>query len=138
MGSWGYKTFEDDTTCDWLYDLYEAEDPHSFLLSSLNPGQSDGFLDDLDCSKVLGAAETVFSLLFQVRDNPPEEFKEWIQKNQDLPVNDLKSNCIHSLKRVLSEDSELNNIWSDSGEDYRNWKNNIQMMIDAFDPNPLL
>ncbi|WP_339736268.1 DUF4259 domain-containing protein [uncultured Gimesia sp.] len=133
MGAWGYKTFEDDTTCDWLDDLYEAEDPYRFLLSSLNPEQNDGFLDDLVCSSILGAAETVFSLLFQVRDNPAEEFKEWIQNNQDLPVNDLKPNCIKSLKRVLSDDSELNEIWSDSGEDYINWRKNIESMIEALE-----
>lgn len=132
MGAWGYKTFEDDTTCDWLYDLYETEEPHRFLLSSLNPEQSDGVLDDLGCSSILGAAETVFSLLFQVRDSPTVEFREWIQNNQDLQVNDLKIKCIQSLKRVLSEDSELNEIWSDSGEDYINWRKNIESMVEAF------
>lgn len=136
MGAWGYHTFEDDTTCDWLSSLYEAEDPRGFLISSLNPGQDDSPLDYLDCSSILGASETVFSLLYHIRDNPPAEFKEWIQNHQILPVTDLKNDCIQSLRRVLSEDSELSEIWSDSGEDYQGykiWRSNIDEMIKTFE-----
>jgi hypothetical protein len=34
MGTWGYKTFENDAASDWLYDLEEAKDS-DFLLKSI-------------------------------------------------------------------------------------------------------
>ncbi|MDF1743638.1 MAG: DUF4259 domain-containing protein [Gimesia sp.] len=132
MGAWGYHTFEDDVTCDWAYDLYNTEDPHQFLLLSLTQHLSDGYIEYDSCSSFLGAAETIYALLFHIRDNHPDNFKEWIQNNRDLKVADLKPMCVRSLNRVLSEKSELNELWSENEEDYSNWKNNIEVMLNAF------
>ena len=132
MGAWGYKTFEDDTTCDWTFDLYDTDDPKAFLLSSLNPVECDDYLDYDACSSILGAAETVYSLLFNVRDNSPDDFTEWIENHRRLEVTDLKPKCIQALNRILSKKSELNELWSDNEEDYPNWKSNIKVMLNAF------
>ncbi|HBL47335.1 DUF4259 domain-containing protein [Gimesia sp.] len=132
MGAWGYRTFEDDSTCDWAEDLYDAEKAVPFLRESLTPEAADGYLEYDDCCSILGAAETVYALLFEVRDNPPEKFQEWVQNHRGLDVTDLKPVCVLALNRVLSENSELNELWSENSTEYPEWKGNVEHMIHAF------
>ncbi|WP_339683786.1 DUF4259 domain-containing protein [Gimesia maris] len=132
MGAWGYNTFEDNSTCDWAYDLYTAKNTVQFLRESLTPEDSDDYLEYDDCCAILGAAEAVYSLLFEVRDSPPVEFQEWVQNHRGLDVTELKPVCVLGLNRVLSENSELNELWSENSTDYPEWKGNIEGMIHAF------
>ena len=132
MGAWGCTTFEDDSTCDWAYDLYAAENTVQFLRESLTPEETDDYLEYDDCCSILGAAETVYSLLFEVRDNPPVEFQEWVKNHRGLDVTDLKPVCVLALNRVLSENSELNELWTENSTEYPEWKGNIERMIHAF------
>lgn len=136
MGSWGYHTFEDDATCDWLYELIDADDPRSFLRSSLGVEEIQGYyLEYEKCCSILGAAETVYALLHGVRKNPPEEFVQWVKEHEGLNISDLKPICIHSLNRLLSDNSELNELWSENLQDYHAWKQNIEVMRSAFENN---
>ena len=61
MGTWGYKTFENDAASDWLYDLEEAKDA-SFLLKPIKSvNGARGKLDLANLDRALKVQETARS-----------------------------------------------------------------------------
>jgi hypothetical protein len=59
MGTWGYKTFQNDAASDWLYDLEEAKEAN-FLLKPLQAvNRSRGKPDIDDCLESLAAADVI-------------------------------------------------------------------------------
>ena len=131
MGAWGYQTFEDDTAPDWIYDLTDASDPKQFLRESLNPEGLDGYLEyDAGCG-ILSAAETIHSILIGFRFAPPDELNEWVISHQTLDVRSMLPDCKIGLIQVLSESSELNELWAENAEDYLKWRENVQQLLNA-------
>lgn len=130
MGTWGYKTFEDDTACDWLYDL-EAEGM-KLLERSLSPeGKEGDFLQMDDAIAILAAAEIVYGLLNGPRDGLPDEAIEWINANKEADVSCLKPICEGQLGCVLSKNSELRQVWEENTEDFPEWKANVEALRDG-------
>ena len=66
MGAWGHKTFEDDTSCDWVYDLKDSDDPVNFLQESLIP-EDEGYIEYQDGCAILGACEAIYAIKFEPR-----------------------------------------------------------------------
>ena len=127
MSYWGNEPIDNDFAFDqvgsYIYLMRELKFPR-------NSGRSK---KSVNYSEEEQHEQRTFE--FEPQTYPPAEFKEWIQNHQNLPVTDLKNDCIQSLRRVLSEDSELSEIWSDSGEDYQGykiWRSNIDEMIKIF------
>jgi len=130
MGAWGYKTFEDDTACDWLYDL--EEEGTELLARSLSPKNvEDGFLEFDDAIAILAAAEIIYGILSTPREGLPEGAVKWINANKDADVACLKPLCEGQLGRVLSEQSELRQLWEENADDFENWKTNVESLRDA-------
>jgi len=61
MGAWGVKTFENDDSSDWLYDLEESNDL-SVIEAALNEGGSD-YIEAPEGCNILAAAEVKLSCL---------------------------------------------------------------------------
>ena len=50
-------------------------------------------------------------------------------KNQfDMIPDELKEKAVKAIDRVLSKDSELNELWSESEEDYQSWLNDVKQL----------
>ena len=132
MGAWGHRTFEDDTTCDWVWELADSPDPLSFISSSLTLDGSDEYLEYDTGASVLAASEAVYAIAFGVRDGAPDDLKAWATSHADLDVSSIFAKCVAGLTRLLSDNSELNELWSENEELYPKWRANAQQMIDAF------
>ena len=128
MGAWGHKTFQDDTTCDWVYELQETEDPIEFLRESLTPEDENYIEYDNGCG-ILGASEAIYGICHDSRDQENEEFTSWVAANKGLDVTTLKGLAVSSMQKVLSENSELNELWSENEEFYPQWREEIEAMI---------
>ena len=48
---------------------------------------------------------------------------------KDLEVEDLKLTAVDALKKVIDENSELNELWAENEELYPKWKQNILDII---------
>lgn len=131
MGAWGYKTFEDDIACDWLYDLQDAGEPLSFLYESLNPEDFDEYLEYESGCGILGACEVILAIKKGPDADQPEEFRDWVNENKSLDVDKLVPECIKALQRLLSEDSEIKELWEENEEYYPKWKAHVQSLLDA-------
>jgi hypothetical protein len=130
MGTWGYKTFEDDTACDWLFDL-EAEGT-DLLQRSLSPKTTGDDVLDVDSGVgILAAAEIIYGVLNGPREGLPDGAVNWIHANKNADVACLKPLCEGQLGRVLSDQSELRQLWEENAEDFENWKTNVESLRDA-------
>ena len=125
MAAWGTKTFEEDTANDWVQELLDSDDPREFLIDSISI--DSGFLEADQASTILAAGETLIALLDEPRAGVPSELVDWAGDNECDDVSDLPEMALPALDKILSEDCELNNIWSES-EDYDEWVENVESM----------
>ncbi len=121
MGTWGINTFEDDTACDWIYSLQEA-DGLDFLQASLNREEEGGYLELEACVSILCASEIIHGILVEPREGVPEDAINWIDENKELDVAGLRELCVEKIDRVLAGKSELNELWEGNEEEYPEWK----------------
>lgn len=125
MAAWGTKTFEEDTANDWIQELIDSDDAREFLIDSISI--DSGFLEADQASAILATGETLIALLDEPRSSVPSELVDWAGDNECDDVSDLPEITLPAIDKVLTEDSELNNIWAES-EDYEEWKENVEGM----------
>lgn len=127
MGAWGYLTFEDDESLDWLSDLCDQDSPSSFLKECLNLKGID-YLEYQACTGVLCAAVMIDGLLNGPAKDLPEEAIQWLASHPKLRVSRLVAPAISGLERLLGGDAELHELWKENRELYPKWKMRIQSL----------
>jgi len=128
MGAWGMGVFDDDTSCDLLYEAMET-DALSFIKKAQNHKDAE-YLEYDECHEVIVAASIMDYILNGTKYNHNTEgYDEWLSKQGKEGIEDLKSDISEGLRRVLSEESELNELWLENEEDYPAWKGNIESIL---------
>lgn len=129
MGAWGVETFENDTACDWIEELRNADDPREFLADSLTlDDQNEDYLDaDVACF-ALAACETVAALNGRPGDDLPDELLEWVAAHESLDVADLRPDCRAIIARVMADNSELKSLWAENKADYPQWRQSVRAL----------
>jgi hypothetical protein len=124
MGAWGSGVFENDDAADFVGDVVEGNSlsPIKAAIDRvLEAGQ--GYLEAPDASHALAAA----AILVRLKDNAAQVGKttqalnEWIGRTKIDPPADLMEKAFRSIQRVLTEPSELLELWSESDE-FSDWK----------------
>ena len=124
MGAWGPLTFDNDTACDWSYDL-ENTDDLSLVESAFAEVEQTGPDDDLDqdlACNALAACE----VLARLRGHPgynnayTEAVDHWVAAHKLPPSTDLLARADAVIDRVLADNSELADLWRESGD--TEWK----------------
>ncbi len=123
MGTWGVKTFENDGASDWLWDLEES-DANSALVAALNP-EDTNYLEATDGEIILAAAEIIQAIKNRPRAGLPENALNWINAHNTLDVSSLVTKAIAMVDRVLSDNSELRELWEENEDDYPKWHAHI-------------
>ncbi len=126
MGAWGYKSFDNDDACDWLDDLQDSDDL-ALLADTFTAADTD-YLEAPDGSCILAAAEILLALLGRGRALP-EEAQEWVDSHAELNAALLKPAALTALEMLLGENSELDELWSESDE-HALWRADVQEMMD--------
>jgi hypothetical protein len=119
MGAWSHESFGNDTACDWAGDLQEGDDivpVEAALDAVLEVG--DDYLEAPEASEAIAAAEVVARLQghFGLRDAYSESLDQWIAQRGITPSADLATKARQVLDRILSEPSELLELWEEDGE----------------------
>lgn len=128
MAAWGTKTFEEDTANDWIQELIDSEEPREFLIDSLST--DPGYIEADLGSAILAAGETLIAMLEEPRDGVPNELVDWCGDNECEDVTDLPAVAVTAVKKVIGEESELNEIWSES-EEFDEWLDNVEQMVES-------
>lgn len=137
MATWGTRTFEDDTTADWISELIDAEETRDFLLAAITLPEDESEIDYDTSVIVVAACEVIVALLDEPRKGLPEELSDWFSNNQCDDITDLPELASPALKVALSESSELVTTWQEA-EDFEDWKEGvddlseiIEQLVDA-------
>ncbi len=127
MGTWGYKTFENDAAADWLYDLEEATKPE-FVLQPLQALiRSRGKADLDDCMESLAAAEVLAGARYEPPRNLPRIARSWVKRVALVPRDaDLKM-AIRAVAKIEA-DSELADEWQTAGK-LSAWQKEVKRLV---------
>jgi hypothetical protein len=128
MGAWGPLTFDNDTACDWSYDL-ENTDDLSLVESAFADVESTGpddFLEQDQACNALAACE----VLARLRGHPgytnayTAAVDRWVAAHKLPPSSDLLTRATAVIDRILADNSELRDLWSES--DPTEWQDAVQ------------
>jgi hypothetical protein len=124
MGTWGTDAFDNDHACDFAHDMAEAGDLELLdeaLQQVLDFGDEE--LAAPVAEEALVAAEVVARLQgrFGVRNAYTECIDAWVAANPGPPSSGLIAKALKAIDRIVSEPSELLELWED-GDDADAWK----------------
>ncbi|MCK6484086.1 MAG: DUF4259 domain-containing protein [Phycisphaerae bacterium] len=117
MGTWGVDTFENDSACDWSYDLEKANDlafVESTLRAVLDPEAEFVDADAAVCA--LAACEVIARLKgnFGARDGYTQTVDEWVGAHAQAPPPALIDLANRAIDAVLGDTSELRDLWTET------------------------
>ena len=119
MGAWSHESFGNDDACDWSYELAKADDL-SLIESALDAVLVAGseYLEAPEASQAIAAAEAVARLQgnFGIKDAYSETVDIWVGKVKLSPTSQLITKTRQALARIISEPSELLELWQESDE----------------------
>lgn len=124
MGAWGATLFEDDASLDWLDGDYAASGA-SAVASALDKAANcpvTEYLEVDDGAAALMAGEVVATAHGDMPDEISQDMLERLNAHgsavRDLP--DGKRRARKALERVISDNSELHELWAES-DDQADW-----------------
>jgi hypothetical protein len=127
MGAWDCDPFGNDTACDWKYDLQETDDLAviSETIEKIH-GAGRKYLGPREAEKAIGAADALARLRgkFYVRNAYTESLDRWVASHPITPPRELLDSAIRAIDRILTEPSELLELWSE-GDDFTEWKKHL-------------
>jgi len=132
MGAWDYGIFDDDTAYDFIEEFKLSKNKFETMRSAFRIAQNTDYVEYDECHAVTVYSAIIDSILNHTfyRCDDQEAFDQLIFEKKDLPVENLKKDSVAALKKVISKQSELSDLWSDNDRIYPKWKDNLQKLID--------
>lgn len=131
MGAWNCGIFDDDSAYDFVSEIETAEKPRELFETAFAAALSTDYLEYDACHAVTVSAAYIDSILNGTKYRSDDEaMADFVDKHQDLKVDDLMADAVKALQKVLDKDSELNELWSENEELYPKWKENIEQLIE--------
>lgn len=131
MGAWNCGIFDDDSAYDFVSEIEAAEKPRELFETAFAAAMSTDYLEYDACYAVMVSAACIDSILNGTKYRSDDEaMADFVDKHQDIKVDDLTADAVKALQKVLDKDSELNELWSENEELYPKWKENIEQLIE--------
>src|SRR6266850_1356371 len=125
MGSWGSRSFDNDTAMDWLLKLHKTSDfslVRKALLRTSEPA-TEPYSHSAD-EEALAAAEIVASWL----GHPPpekEDLQSWVRQHINWFTPEILTLARQTIAAIKTN-SQLREMWSDRTGDVRpEWLNSV-------------
>jgi hypothetical protein len=134
MGAWSHEPFGNDDANDWAYGLEKSKDLGPIESALDKVLESEGYLEASEASEAVGAVEVIAKLLGRgtQTDAYTEKIDEWVNTVGLKPSSSLLAKASRTLDRILSDDSELRELWQEEGTgDWENSIANLKKAIDA-------
>jgi Domain of unknown function (DUF4259) len=127
VGAWGTAVFSDDSALDSLEALVSAKSPTNYMREAFDAALASKYLEYDAAHAVLVSAAVMDTILNGAShaDNP-ESLELWLSDNAGLDVAALKPLAKAAIARVLSKDSELEELWRENVGDYPAWRAGIE------------
>jgi hypothetical protein len=134
MGTWGYKSFENDYALDWVDELLEngGVEPITEALDAVLELE-DEQPEATGSSMAIAAAEVVAALAGKPATELPEDLNQWIA-NQKGGKPGLLKKAQRALKKVL-QDSELKDLWAENDR-FPLWQAEVDNLLTRLNSEP--
>lgn len=113
MGAWDTGAFDNDGAGDWVADLRHAtpaERPGLLLDALRNVTDEPEYVENDTAQAALAAAAVVAA----ARPGPPIELPDFLADGALALPPGLDDLAVRALDRIMAEDSEWHELWSDS------------------------
>jgi hypothetical protein len=128
MGAWGSGVFENDEACDFAANVAEGEDLRALDDALDRVLAAEGkYLEAPDAVEGLAAADIVARLKGSpgVRSSYTATIDAWVARLKLAPSEELIDKSRRCIARILSEPSELMELWQES-KDFEAWKRAVE------------
>lgn len=127
MGTWSVDAFGNDDAADWAFELAASNDL-SLVEAAIDGALAESdYLDAPDAAIALAAIEVIARLKgnWGDRNAYTEPADAWIAQVNVQPGPELLARARAAIDRILSADSEMLELWQDSG-DYEAWLGSVE------------
>lgn len=130
MGCWGYQILCDDIALDALADLLESAEPEQAISDFLDgiveePEEYDAEQYALVAAACVDASLHGMELTFWDEDEENEDLVTLRELLDGLELSGLRGKAAEALRLILSEHSELRQLWEENADEYPAWQKNI-------------
>lgn len=121
MGAWGPGPFDNDDASDWAFE-FEGLDESAGLdvvAAALEGSQPGEYLESPEGANAVGAAAVVAWMRdpSRIPDTPyGDSAATWVRTVRAQPTDELISAALAALDHVRSDESELAELWAESGD----------------------
>lgn len=117
MGAWGALAYDNDDANDWAYDLENVDDLSVVEEAFDAVEENDDYVESPEGSNALAACEVLARLKgnFGYRNAYTEKVDDWVKAHPQTVPPELLARAESVIDRVLAEDSELRELWEESG-----------------------
>lgn len=135
MGAWGHGHFEDDAAFDFMAEVEESDNQIELLKNTFKTAIETDYLESDEANAVIVAATYVDSQVngtkFSAGDaEDTYDVDTFPDRHPEIDLSPLKADAVQSLKIVLGEGSELNELWAENEELYSTWRQGIEQLIE--------
>jgi len=135
MGAWGHGYFDDDSALDFMAEVEDSTDPKQTLKNALGTALESDYLESDEGTAVIITSAYIDSQLngtkFTSDRDEPFGVDTFSLRHPNVNLADLKSDAVIALTKVLSDNSELNELWSENEEDYPSWRSGVENLIQS-------
>ncbi len=117
MGAWSHEAFGNDDALDWAHGLEEVDDL-SLIEAALESvlDAAEDYLDAPEATEALAAVELIARLRGHAgEESCPEVAEDWIARTRLVPPEALVKQALAVLDRIVGDESELKELWEESG-----------------------
>ena len=118
MGAWSAEPFGNDTACDWASELEDSKGLSAVDKALQGVLTCDDYIDADIGEEALAAVEVVAKLLGKGTQNDAytEDVDAWVAAQTERPDASVIAKAKQVLKRLVSDDSELMELWEDDSD----------------------
>lgn len=128
MGTWSTHAFGNDEAADFAIELSESGDLDLIQSALEDVVAADEYLEAPEADRGIAAAAVLALLNGQEIPGPFDEaVSAWVKSQTTKPSSALLIKAQVVIERVLSENSELAELWAESDE-YESWQEGLRLI----------
>ena len=128
-GAWDSGSFNNDDALDWAGQCVRSNGA-SLISATLYAALADSYLEALECSSTVAAAEVVAASRGKANKALPKALSSWLEKQKKDEIAKLAPLATKAVSRILNgSKSELQELWHENKKDFPIWKSQMQSLI---------